>query len=41
MADVIELVEREATAARDALPGIVPEAVDVALAHAVALLMRR
>jgi glutamate-5-semialdehyde dehydrogenase len=41
MADVVELVEREAVAARDALPGIAPAAVDVALAHAVALLAQR
>jgi glutamate-5-semialdehyde dehydrogenase len=38
MADVVELVEREAVAARDALPDIAPAGVAVALAHAVALL---
>src|SRR4029453_10376701 len=38
MADVVELVEREAVAARDALPGVAPAAVAVALAPALALL---
>jgi glutamate-5-semialdehyde dehydrogenase len=39
--NMLELVEREATAARDALPEIAPAAIDAALAHTVALLTER